>query len=275
MDDSSPILIIFGMFVLFIVVMIAVGLNANKRQELRAFARHWNGRLHDAGLFGGSHVELDFGGVIARIDYTHGEDESLTHLTVPLRLPLGRLKLRPQNWGDQIGKFMGLEDIEIGIPGFDDSFVIQGSSPREIIKVLSEPVRSAILSIKRMARDFNNHVHLEVGSGNLRISLGRSLSTEAELSEFVTKCRVLFDLLNPASSQGIEFVSSSAPAVGTMPENAVPEEAECQICGTPLKENVVHCMKCKTPHHLDCWQYFGSCSVYGCGQKRFVEFGKR
>lgn len=47
---------------------------------------------------------------------------------------------------------------------------------------------------------------------------------------------------------------------------------QCQVCGDPLLEKVVFCTKCKTPHHLDCWQYFGSCAVYGCGQKRYIVF---
>ena len=43
------------------------------------------------------------------------------------------------------------------------------------------------------------------------------------------------------------------------------EEVVCQICGDSITVDVVFCRSCKTPHHQDCWQYYGGCSVYGCG----------
>lgn len=44
------------------------------------------------------------------------------------------------------------------------------------------------------------------------------------------------------------------------------EETECFVCGDPLRGRVVCCAKCP-PHHVDGWQYFGSCAIYGCGQR--------
>ncbi len=38
----------------------------------------------------------------------------------------------------------------------------------------------------------------------------------------------------------------------------------CQVCGEPLVTGVVHCPRCATPHHADCWSYNGGCSIYGC-----------
>jgi len=29
----------------------------------------------------------------------------------------------------------------------------------------------------------------------------------------------------------------------------------------------VICVVCKTPHHRDCWEFVGSCSIYGCNSK--------
>jgi hypothetical protein len=267
MDDPSIGVFLAAGLLIFIVFVIVMAANSSRRQELRAFADQWQGQFHDAGFLPGTHVELDFGGVTARLDFTASDDEHQTHLTVPLRLPLGRLKLRPQRWGDEIGKFLGLEDIEIGVPDFDQAFIIQGSDPRQIRQILSEQVRAAITALRRRRSGIIDEVHLVVGSGMLRISLNGYLTTEKDLSQFATRCRALFDLLNPQTSHGIEFVDQ--PRATSAPE------ADCLICGSPLKDGIVHCAKCKTPHHRDCWQYFGSCSVYGCGQKRFVEFDRR
>jgi hypothetical protein len=269
MDEFYPGMWIVGGIIFFIAMMFTIAANANHRQELRGFAKRWNARLHDGGLFGGMHVDLDFGGATARLDYTSNEDESLTHLTVPLRLPLGRLTLRPQHLGHNVGKFLGMQDIEIGVDDFDRSFIIQGSDPKSITDLLTPPVRDAIFAVGRLTRHGRNDIHLSIGSGTLRITVGTHLSSESSLSDFITRCRVLFDLLNPDTSHGIEFISAKVTGAPAK------IEAECQICGSALKENIVYCAKCKTPHHRDCWQYFGSCSVYGCGQKRFVTFDNR
>lgn len=38
-----------------------------------------------------------------------------------------------------IGKFFGMQDIEIGDPFFDDEFIIKGNNPKKIKQLLSEP----------------------------------------------------------------------------------------------------------------------------------------
>ncbi len=42
----------------------------------------------------------------------------------------------------------------------------------------------------------------------------------------------------------------------------------CQVCGEPIREERVVCASCATPHHPDCWDYTGVCSVFGCQSKR-------
>ncbi len=44
----------------------------------------------------------------------------------------------------------------------------------------------------------------------------------------------------------------------------------CQICGEPIKDDIVLCRSCKTPHHQECWVYYGKCSTYGCGETRYL-----
>lgn len=46
-------------------------------------------------------------------------------------------------------------------------------------------------------------------------------------------------------------------------------EARCKFCGSPFEgEPVVRCLACDTPHHEDCWNQGGRCSIYGCGETR-------
>lgn len=39
----------------------------------------------------------------------------------------------------------------------------------------------------------------------------------------------------------------------------------CSVCGDHLGPDGVACEICATPHHADCWEYTGGCSLYGCG----------
>jgi hypothetical protein len=61
--------------------------------------------------------------------------------------------------------------------------------------------------------------------------------------------------LGPA--EGVEIVEAKTEV----------EETECQICGTALTGDVVACVRCKTLHHKDCWDFNGVCSTYGCGSR--------
>ena len=42
----------------------------------------------------------------------------------------------------------------------------------------------------------------------------------------------------------------------------------CKVCGEIIQGGpVILCTSCRTPHHRECWEYVGSCSIYGCGSK--------
>lgn len=47
----------------------------------------------------------------------------------------------------------------------------------------------------------------------------------------------------------------------------------CPVCSTELSgDKLVTCELCQTPHHQDCWEWWGRCATYACtGLKREVE----
>ena len=38
----------------------------------------------------------------------------------------------------------------------------------------------------------------------------------------------------------------------------------CPICTSALKEPLIRCSRCRSPHHRECWEYLGYCATYGC-----------
>ncbi|HMO51234.1 MAG TPA: RDD family protein [Kiritimatiellia bacterium] len=61
----------------------------------------------------------------------------------------------------------------------------------------------------------------------------------------------------------------SVPAVDIVVKDAHKlsgELKDCPYCRSAINtgDNVVHCPECGTPHHRDCWEENGGCTIYGC-----------
>ena len=57
-------------------------------------------------------------------------------------------------------------------------------------------------------------------------------------------------------------------------ESKAGNEKKCLVCGEPLSGKIVDCIKCKTPHHADCWRYNRGCSTYGCSSLTYEHHGQ-
>ena len=47
----------------------------------------------------------------------------------------------------------------------------------------------------------------------------------------------------------------------------VDEAATCRVCGEGIAAERVQCLRCGTPHHPECWEYTGGCSIFACQSK--------
>jgi len=60
------------------------------------------------------------------------------------------------------------------------------------------------------------------------------------------------------------------PAIAVKPDDLEPEVTEeeepvCPYCGEALDDRPARtCRHCKTPHHQECWQTNGGCTILGC-----------
>ena len=87
-----------------------------------------------------------------------------------------------------------------------------------------------------------------------------------DLAQFVELGCTLNDQVQLAAAAGIEFIAGD--------EAQVIDDALCCVCCEQLSQDVVFCVRCKTPHHRDCWEYSGGCSTYGCGGRMFFTPGE-
>jgi hypothetical protein len=103
---------------------------------------------------------------------------------------------------------------------------------------------------------------VSVGHGTLLVKKLSLIKDYYRLQQYVQLAIDLYDQAVLTLGQGIEFVEQPEPPKAT--------EVICQICGEPVTSDMVLCRRCKTPHHRDCWQYYGACSTYGCRETRWV-----
>ena len=153
-----------------------------------------------------------------------------------------------------------MQDLQTGDAEFDDLFVVQGGDEDTIRHLLNDQVRGQLKELYRLLR--SNEIGVTCSGGNIIVTKSLMMSTTDMLEVFVEMTLKLYDQLRQAAVEGIDF---DAEAITVQARGAV-----CQVCGDDIDTPPVFCRSCKTPHHQDCWEYYGACSTYGCGQKRYI-----
>jgi|SRR5688572_7147657 len=84
-------------------------------------------------------IDIDLGG-----GFESGYET--TRFLVPLPThPTLRFHIHPEDWISEIGKFLGMEDVELGFPRMDKAYIVKTNQP-EILKALfsDEEIRATI-----------------------------------------------------------------------------------------------------------------------------------
>jgi hypothetical protein len=179
---------------------------------------------------------------------------------IPLRLELAPVSraLPPQ-------PPRGTRLVRAGDPEFDRSFNIHSNDPDIARAFLSPPVRGSLMHLGRLVPPGGFLV--SVNPERLLVQVDRNLGANVEtLTLAVREALVIHDsLLFSVTSQLGEGVQVLDDVVVPAEEVGPPL---CKVCGEPiLKGPRTVCRTCHVPYHADCWEFIGSCSVFGCGGK--------
>lgn len=150
-----------------------------------------------------------------------GKNNSKTYTVFEAGLPPEApddLVLAEEGFFAGVGKFMGMQDIEIGDPIFDSNFVIKGKNPAAVKRFLQqEKVTDDILELYNKYPD-----HFEVRDGAVKIEVyGAAPSFEIEMAlDDLTRC---FDAMrDDAARTAIQSKdASAADPFGGFPDEAV------------------------------------------------------
>lgn len=272
MRDAGPIVVFFivGIIVVVVALLSASAQHQRRRDVLDRIAQRFRGRLENSTFFTLPQVRLRFQDYPALLKYTKvGKHGYHTHFTITWPEPALRCEVYPQDIMSGFRKLWGMEDIEIGSPQFDRDFFISGNNRAHVRELLTSEVQAIIFRLSHVgAPNFfgTRNIQVKWAGGVLTVTKPTFLTTYEQLEPFILLSSELFTAAMYTRQTGITFVEGVAGEIAE-PDAA---ESQCPVCGEPLLAELVHCNACRTPHHRECWEYFGGCSTYACGNKHYA-----
>ena len=124
---------------------------------------------------------------------------------------------------------------------------------------------TTVWQIKQIMDLYSSGAEISVESGRMRITKPGFIKNEIQLDDFVRYGLELFDQFRLAVNRELKFLSDD--------EAVVIAEVTCPICSGKIVENMVTCVRCRTPHCGDCWEYNGQCATFACSEKRCFSVG--
>ena len=178
---------------------------------------------------------------------------------------LPRLEIRPAGQTPRSRSLKGAPVCLTGDEAFDRQFHLYCGPKRmaEVRQWINPSVRWQILQLHQLLAPVPVQVAIE--KGWLTVRKKCYIKEPQVLDDFVRYCLELFDQLQLMLSEGIEFRDNQV--------TLAVDEVRCPICSSDIEGIMVICVRCKTPHCLDCWQYNLKCGMYACDETRYLTVG--
>lgn len=157
----------------------------------------------------------------------------------------------------------GTRPVKLGIPLLDQNFSVRTNDPEIAKEFLNPEVLGAILDLQ--ATVHSGGMLVSINPERLLVQIDRNLGLGVDsLDRAVTDALILHDGLligvGRRMTAGINIVSTDAGL-----DDVATDAPICKVCGEPIGEGpIIVCSACRTPHHRDCWEFVGACSIYGC-----------
>jgi hypothetical protein len=230
----------------------------------RRLAARYGGTCRRPGMFSYPYVEFNHRSVRAHLRVTTSATNLVsrgpaTQLTIPwpdsglvceVRYP------RPDRLAPADN---GLREMSTGQPEMSQYYSIRGTDQAALMESLNEVVRWQIEKIRRTPP--SGSLCIQFLPSRLTITKAYATHHYMDVERFVEESLELYDQVMLTRSKGIEFTEQHSAQVL--------DEVVCRVCGEEIVEDLVFCRRCKTPHHRECWQYNGVCSVFACGETHF------
>lgn len=193
-----------------------------------------------------------------------GEADSLSEAaeakgTFSRRRPKFTCQITPAGFIQRTAYLFGGRSGLSGSPQFDLQYCVETDDREQAARLLTRYVQVQVDRLRFLQG--GNDIYVLFQDGMLIVQRRGVMRNERLLRQFVAFSLELYEQAAASFGVGIEIVA-------TVKNEA---QAVCKVCGDHLdNDDIVYCRVCDTPHHRDCWRYFGSCSVYACGERRYA-----
>ena len=247
-------------------------ITGNRFRAYRQLATRYQGRYENRGMSDPPTVSFHYNGSTVRVGLAPQFPGQPTYprTRVVARFARGlpfRLELAPVGRPAPAQPPKGTRPVRVGDAEFDRSFVVQANDPEMARDFLTAPVRWALANLQKLGPP--GGMLLSINPERMLVQVDRNLGTSVDwLTNGVREALAIHDGLQMGVTarlgEGVSIVSAGPAST----EDAGPPT--CKVCGEPIGGSPspkVYCSTCRTPHHRDCWDFIGSCSVFGCKGK--------
>lgn len=255
-----------------LVAMAGAWLSMSRFRAYRRLADRYRGRCDSRGMSDPPTVSFAHNGSSVRVGLApRASGAGLPPRTrVVARFARGlpfRLELAPVARPAPAQPPKGTRLVRVGDAAFDRDYVVQANDIDMARAFLSPSIRGAIRNLHRLAPPPG--LLVSINPERLLVQVDRNLGLDAEtLAGAVHETLSIHDGLR----QGVDArINEGIAIVAVGP--AASEDAGppiCKVCGDPIVSPGVLCTTCRTPHHRDCWEFIGSCSIFGCSGKQSI-----
>jgi Prokaryotic RING finger family 1 len=270
-------LVVLALVVLFFYVCIRAlstfsgWMTGRRYRAYRNLAAFYRGRYESRGLSDPPTVSFLHHGSTVRVGLAPtiaGQPGQLPRTRVVARFSKGipfRLELAPVCRPAPPQPPRGTRPVRLRDPSFDRVYTVQANDEEMARDFLAEVVLDSVENLQRMVHP--GGMLVSINPERLLVQVDRNLGQSSEaLAQAVREALVILDGLlegvNRRMNQGIAIMDRG----DTWDEDVGPPI--CKVCLEPITTGaVIVCASCNTPHHRDCWEYVGACSIYGCNGK--------
>jgi hypothetical protein len=268
-----------GLVVLILYAIIRGGVKSltwitgSRFRAYRQLATRYRGRYENRGLSDPPTVSFSHNGSTVRVGLAPQipGQPTFPRTRVVVRFGQGlpfRLELAPYARPSPAQPPKGTRPVRVGDAEFDRAFSVQANDPEMARDFLTAPVRWAVGNLQRLGPPGGMLVSINPERMLVQVDRNLGLSPDA-LAAGVREALTIHDgLQNGVASRMGEGVAIVAAGPASA-EDAGP--SMCKVCGDPIGDAPkVQCATCRTPHHRDCWEFVGGCSIFGCKGKSAI-----
>lgn len=266
--EETPV---FMLIVLVIIGIVVFFVTSSQRKSFQAtlerIAQRFGGSVSEGGIFSQPGLNLRLDGRSARVEFYGGSKNSSPYSKVVINAggsSPGVLHILEEGFGQSFLKIFGSQDLEIGDREFDREYVVKATPAVLATRLFSPERRLEGMRIVRRLRGYSSGT-FDLDSQTVTVMVRQLLREEVDLTTLIA-CAKDFAAFVLGSPVSVEVRRGEI----VMDEVRVATGGECPVCGTAMAAETVRCELCRTPHHVECWDYMGRCSTYACQGRRSV-----